>query len=222
MSGLLDRVREFLEVSEEELDEPEEVEEPEYEIPEDAKEILGGSRGESVESLMGRLAGAGFGEVEASRIIYYGDVYGEIRLVDADPPRGLVGFVGSWYSAWAWAVLGFLVVTSLAVFVLPPVEPWVYLRYVFGAVYVLYVPGAVFIEALYPKRGELEDLERFALGVGLSLALVPLVGLVLNYTPWGIRLNPIYVGLTLLTLVLVVVGVYRKYGYHMLALEGVE
>jgi uncharacterized membrane protein len=117
-------------------------------------------------------------------------------------------------------VLGFLGVTSLAVFILPQNEPWVYLRYIFGAVYVLYVPGAVFIEALYPKRDELEDLERFALGVGLSLALVPLVGLVLNYTPWGIRLNPIYAGLSLLTLVLVGVGVYRKYGYHMLALEG--
>src|SRR4030042_1168050 len=46
-----------------------------------------------------------------------------------------------------------------------------------GAVYVLYVPGYTLIEALYPKRNELERLERFALGVGLSLAVVPLVGL---------------------------------------------
>ncbi len=220
-AGWRERIRGFF-ASDEGLDEPEDVEEPEYEIPEDAKAVLKEGRGESVGSLMGRLAGAGFGEVEASRIIYYGDVYGEIRLVDADPPRGLVGFVWSWYSAWAWAALGFLAVTSLAVYVLPQSEPWIYLRYVFGAVYVLYVPGAAFIEALYPKRGELEDLERFALGVGLSLALVPLVGLVLNYTPWGIRLNPIYTGLSLLTLVLVAVGVYRKYGYHMLALEGAE
>jgi len=36
---------------------------------------------------------------------------------------------------------------------------------------------------LVPTMDELEELERFALGVGLSLALTPLVGFVLNYTP---------------------------------------
>ena len=33
----------------------------------------------------------------------------------------------------------------------------------------------------------------------------------LNYAPWGIRLNPIYAGLSMLTLVLVGVGVYRGF-----------
>lgn len=214
-----DRIRDFLEVSDEELNEPEEIEEPEYEVPEQGLNLLLASSGLSVDGLLTRLTDAGFDEIEASRIVYYGEQYGHIRLVDSSPPRDLVGFIWSWYSAWAWVVLGFLFITSLSVYVLPQVEPWIYLRYVFGAVYVLYVPGAVFIEALYPKRDELEDLERFALGVGLSLALVPLVGLVLNYTPWGIRLNPIYAGLSLLTILLTCVGVYRKYIYHMLALE---
>jgi uncharacterized membrane protein len=81
------------------------------------------------------------------------------------------------------------------------------------------LPGYAFIEALYPQRGELEELERFALGVGLSLALTPLVGFVLNYTPWGIRLNPITVAITFLTLTLGLVSVYRKYQYHLLGLE---
>jgi len=217
-----DRVRDFLEVSDEELDESEEVEEPEYEIPPLGLKVLAASRGESLDGLLIRLTDSGFDEIEASRIIYYGEQYDHIRLVDSNPPRKLIDFIRSWYSAWAWAVLCFLVVTTLSVFILPQNAPWIYLRYVFGAVYVLYVPGAVFIEALYPKRDELEDLERFALGVGLSLALVPLVGLVLNYTPWGIRLNPIYAGLSLLTIVLTSVGAYRKYGYHMLALEARE
>ncbi|MBD3171178.1 DUF1616 domain-containing protein [Candidatus Bathyarchaeota archaeon] len=168
---------------------------------------------------MNVLKTEGFSEVEASRILYYGDKYELIRLIDADPPRNFVTYLFSWYSMWAWSVLLFLFVSTLSVYVLPQVEPWIYLRYIFGAIYVLYIPGAVFIEALYPKREELEDLERFALGVGLSLALVPLVGLVLNYTPWGIRLNPIYAGLSLLTILLTCVGVYRKYAYHLLGLE---
>jgi uncharacterized membrane protein len=72
------------------------------------------------------------------------------------------------------------------------------------------------IEALYSKRDELDRLERFALGVGLSLAVVPLVGLVLNYTPWGIRLDPVFAALILLTLALGCIGVYRKYGYWVM------
>lgn len=52
-----------------------------------------------------------------------------------------------------------------------------------------------------------------ALSIGLSLALVPLVDLALNYTPWGIRLEPVIVSLTLLTLALGFLSVYRKFDY---------
>jgi uncharacterized membrane protein len=36
----------------------------------------------------------------------------------------------------------------------------------------------------------------------MSLALVPITGLLLNYTPWGIRLLPITLSLLALTLTL--------------------
>jgi uncharacterized membrane protein len=55
--------------------------------------------------------------------------------------------------------------------------------------------------------------------VGLSLALTPLVGFVLNYTPWGIRLDPVFVSLNLLTLVLGVTAVVRKFGYFTMRVE---
>ncbi len=66
-----------------------------------------------------------------------------------------------------------------------------YLRYVFGGLLVLFLPGFSLIELLYAKRKELDDLTRLALSIGLSLAMVPLDGLVLNYTPFGIRLLPV-------------------------------
>lgn len=215
-----DRLRDFLEV--EEVEEEEEFYEPELDVSDEVKEIVRASSGLSVDEMMYRLEGHGLNRVEASRVLYFLDSTGESRLVDSDPPRSLPDYVSSWYSAWAWVVMGFLVVVTSAVYVLPQVEPWIYVRYIAGAVYVLYVPGAVFIEMLYPKRDELEDLERFALGVGLSLAIVPLVGLVLNYTPWGIRLDPIFAGLSILSVVFTFIAVYRKYTYHMLALEGVD
>ena len=156
---------------------------------------------------------------KAARYIYALEQLGEVSLSDPDPPASLHRYATSWYSAWLWAVYGFLLLVFTAIYLAPQHAPWIYARYVFGAVYVLYVPGAVFIEALYPQREELEDLERFALGVGLSLALVPLVGLALNYTPWGIRLTPIFIGITQLTLLLSVIALYRKYTYHTLKTE---
>ena len=217
LMSIRDRLSDFFAV--EEVEEEEEVFEPEYEVPEAARAVVIESKGKGLDDVLTSLSNAGFGEVEASRVLYYMEQYGEVGLVDSDPPRSLVKFVSSWSSAWFWLVLGFQVIVALSVFVLPQVDPWIYVRYISGAVYVLYVPGAVFIEALYPKRDELEDLERFALGVGLSLALVPLVGLVLNYTPWGIRLNPIFAGLTLLVVGFSCAAVIRKYSYHLLTLE---
>ncbi|WP_267164182.1 DUF1616 domain-containing protein [Halovenus salina] len=44
--------------------------------------------------------------------------------------------------------------------------------------------------ARFRDRG-IDGIERVALSFGLSIAIVPLLGLVLNFTPWGIRLVPI-------------------------------
>ncbi|MDI6815421.1 MAG: DUF1616 domain-containing protein, partial [Dehalococcoidales bacterium] len=41
------------------------------------------------------------------------------------------------------------------------------------------------------KRGEIDTIERVALSFGMSIAVVALIGLILNYTPWGVRLEPI-------------------------------
>jgi hypothetical protein len=154
---------------------------------------------------------------EAARGLYRAIEDGKVRLAEPSPPTTLPRYFASSYSLWFWGVFVFVGVVAFSIYLLPQVYPWVYIRYVVGAVFVLYVPGYTLIEALYSKRDELDRLERFALGVGLSLAVVPLVGLVLNYTPWGIRLDPVFASLILLTLALGAVGVYRKFGYYLMS-----
>lgn len=46
--------------------------------------------------------------------------------------------------------------------------------------FVLFIPKYVTVEALFPRGRELDLIERFPLSVGLSMAFVPLVGLLLN------------------------------------------
>ncbi len=69
---------------------------------------------------------------------------------------------------------------------------------------VLFVPGYVLVAALFPGataegNPEIDWIERIALSFGLSIAVVPLLGLLLNFTPWGIRFAPIVATITLFT-----------------------
>ncbi|WP_226042370.1 DUF1616 domain-containing protein [Natrinema sp. DC36] len=60
------------------------------------------------------------------------------------------------------------------------------------------------------SRAGIDGLERVALSFGLSIAIVPLIGLVLNFTPWGIRLVPIAVSVSGFTLVSAAVAAGRR------------
>ena len=96
--------------------------------------------------------------------------------------------------------------------------PMVYLRYFLGSGFILWLPGYSLVKALFPTElpvkttdKTLESIERAVLSIGLSLALVPMVGLVLNYTPWGITLEPVTLSLAALTASVATIAVIREY-----------
>jgi uncharacterized membrane protein len=64
---------------------------------------------------------------------------------------------------------------------------------------VLFVPGYVLVAALFPRNTEIDWIERIALSFGMSVAVVPLLGLLLNFTPFGIRFAPILSTIALYT-----------------------
>ena len=68
--------------------------------------------------------------------------------------------------------------------------PYDTLRVIIGIPFALFFPGYALMTALFPKKG-MGGVERVALSLGLSIAVVPLIGLILNYTLWGIRLESI-------------------------------
>lgn len=79
-----------------------------------------------------------------------------------------------------------------------------------GLAVVLFPPGYTLIAALFPRKEDLDGIERFALSFGLSIAVMPLMGLGLNYTPWGIRLVPVVISLCLFTVVMSIVAHIRR------------
>jgi len=129
------------------------------------------------------------------------------------------------------AIVALVVVANAAVFL--PLVRDTPLRIVVGLPLVLFVPGYAFIAALFPEAGtapgelESEDsaepaqhtadrdgidgIERVALAFGLSIAVVPLLGLILNFTPWGIRLIPIMVSVSGFTAAMTAIAAKRRW-----------
>lgn len=85
-----------------------------------------------------------------------------------------------------------------------------FLRALFSIPLILFIPGYSLIAALFPGSKDIDGIERAALSFGLSIAVVPLIGLALNYTPWGIRLDPIVVCLSLFTICMGIIAQYRR------------
>jgi len=112
---------------------------------------------------------------------------------------------------WFYLIVAVSIAVLLVVYVIPNTYPLVVLRWIVGSIFVLFLPGFVVMQALFPSKKELDDIERFALSVGLSIAITPLIGLLLNYTPWGIRLDPIMISLLVFTLSIAIIATYRKY-----------
>jgi hypothetical protein len=138
---------------------------------------------------------------------------GEASVEDVPPAaKSLREYLGFWERNLSFYFpLVASLATLLVVYLAPSSFPLIAFRWVLGSMFVLFLPGYMAVEALFPRGRELDMIERFALSVGLSLALVPLVGLLLNYTPWGIRLDPIMMSLTILTMGLSMIAMARRY-----------
>jgi uncharacterized membrane protein len=64
-------------------------------------------------------------------------------------------------------------------------------RIILGIPFLLFFPGYSLVKALYVGEDSKDGLELIALSVGLSLAIVALIGFGLNFTSLGIRLESI-------------------------------
>lgn len=115
------------------------------------------------------------------------------------------------HSQWYWIIIILSCVTALLVFVIPEnAIPLVYIRYGLGIIFLLILPGYCLIKILFPKSG-IDTIERTALSIGMSIALVAITGLILSFTPWGIGTIPITISLLMSTIILATIAVIREY-----------
>ena len=113
-------------------------------------------------------------------------------------------------TAWYWIIMVLNVTAVASAFIIPEnAFPIVYVRYLFGSIFVFFLPGFCLIKALFPQK-ELEQIERAVLSVGISLAIVALISFLLNYTYWGITIATLTMSLVALTVTFATVAVLRE------------
>jgi len=83
-------------------------------------------------------------------------------------------------------------------------------RIVLGVMFLIFFPGYALLAVLFPKKDSLQYLERVVLSLVLSFAIVSLVALMLNYTPWGIRLVPILIAITIFNVAGSISALFRR------------
>lgn len=109
---------------------------------------------------------------------------------------------------WYWIII--IIETCLGLLlILPEIAPLLWIRYVFGAIFVLYIPGYAVVRTLYANK-TLGFIERNVLSIGLSLAVVPLIGFMLDFTPWQIGLTAIFSTLIIVTTAVSTFALYQQ------------
>jgi len=192
-------------------------------LDDQALAFLASSGAASVQKLYDalRIKSPSLTEAEVTEVVWRLAEQGKADLRDSPPPtKSLREYLGFWErNLWFYLSLTVSFVTVAVIYSVPEVIPFIAARWILGSMFVFFIPGYVTVEALFPKGRELSGIERLALSIGLSLALVPLIGLLLNYTPWGIRLTPIVISLTIFTVAVSAAGLGRQF---QLSVESAE
>ncbi len=105
-------------------------------------------------------------------------------------------------------VAGLVILTDI--FVLVPVLNESFIRTALGLPLLLFLPGYALIAMLFPEKSGLEGMERIALSIAMSVSVVPLIGLALGHTSWGIHEVPLLISFSTFTLTMLIIAYVRR------------
>ena len=141
-----------------------------------------------------------------------------LKELTSPVPQNLSIYLKTRKSYWYWATVIFTTTTMLAVLTISEgTNLLAYMRSALAVAFVCWFPGYSLVRVLFPKLSEksesrtLSSAERCAMSLGLSLVLVAIVGMLLNYTPWGIRLAPITLSVFSITAIFATAAIMKEY-----------
>ena len=135
-------------------------------------------------------------------------------LVSLEEPaihKSFISFISQRTSFWFWIVVVTSVLSFTSILFFPETgTPLSLIRYIFAFILIALLPGYCLTETLFPEKSALDFIERVTFSIGLSFAITALTGLILSFTPFGLRLATILPSLGSLVIILAIVALIRK------------
>ena len=114
-------------------------------------------------------------------------------------------------SSWFWLTIT-ITASATALAMLPSgFFPLDVLRWCFGSIFVVFLPGYSCLRLLFPRQEEMRKFQRYIFSIAVSLAIVIVMGLVLNYSNIGINLLSLLGSVGALILIFAVAAGIRLY-----------
>jgi uncharacterized membrane protein len=102
-------------------------------------------------------------------------------------------------------ILSFLLFLSIVLI------PSTLFRVLLGLPFILFFPGYTLIAALFINKEGMNSVERFGLSCCMSITVTSLVSFGLNYTSWGIRLEPVLYSTTIFIFITSIIALFRRF-----------
>lgn len=107
---------------------------------------------------------------------------------------------------WFITTIAFTILTLLTTYTIPSDSYLIVLRFIFGFLFVSFIPGYCLVQLLFVKDKKIDIVEKVVLSVALSFSVTSLVGLFLGLTPIGINFTSVTVSMTAVVLFLSIIA----------------
>ena len=131
--------------------------------------------------------------------------------IDKHVPDDLQKYLLSSYAYWYWAVITISLLTIFSVFLFQTgTSNLNYARYVLGSVNVLFLPGYCVVKIVFLGE-DITTNRQILYSIGVSVSLISILGLIMNYSPWGLHPAPLAIIEFLVILALSTIGIIREF-----------
>jgi hypothetical protein len=143
----------------------------------------------------------------------------EIKLVKSSFIQKGWRFSLSSETFWYWVIIFLCSITIGFVFFVPDdIGSLLYVQYLVGIPFVLYLPGYALMNTVFPNgvlkttgQTSLGLIERVVMNFSFSLALTAILSFILTYTPWGLTSSTLVLSMSAFTITLSTYNVVRTY-----------
>ncbi|MGB9959933.1 MAG: DUF1616 domain-containing protein [Candidatus Bathyarchaeales archaeon] len=111
---------------------------------------------------------------------------------------------------WFLTIIVFTLVTLLTAYTIPNEYHFAFVRYIFGFIFVSFIPGYCLLRLLFSKDKKIEMIEGMVLSIALSFSIVGLIGLFLGLTSIGLNFTSVTVSLAIVVLALALLAFKRS------------